>query len=95
MTVPLNMPAQAANRWSRIGPAMEKLVATEDFPGLGLLVFQHGQVIYEQVVGAMDCEARRPLQKDTLVRMYSMTKPVTCTALLMLLEEGKCLLKTL
>jgi CubicO group peptidase (beta-lactamase class C family) len=77
------------NRWDRIIPAMQQHVDSGEFPGMGLLVYQHGQVIYEEVVGSMDKEANKPLQKDSLVRMYSMTKPITCTALLMLLEEGK------
>src|SRR5512142_78433 len=82
-----------ANRWDRILPAMNRLVDSGEFPGFALLVYRHGQVIYEEVTGSMNLETGQPLQKDTLFRMYSQTKPVTCTALLMLFEEGKFLLE--
>ncbi len=80
------------SRWDRILPAMQKIVQRDDYPGMGILVWQHDKVVYEQVTGWMDRETRQPLQMDTLLRMYSMTKPVTCTAMLMLMEEGKFLL---
>ncbi len=82
----------AAGRWERILPAMQRLVDEGLYPGMGLLVFQRGEILYEEVCGAMDLEAGRALQKDTLLRLYSQTKPVACAALLMLLEEGKFLL---
>ena len=84
--------AISTSRWERIAPAMQKLIDLGDFPGFGMLVYRHGQVVYEEVIGLMDQEAGRLLQKDTIVRMYSQTKPVTCAALLMLFEEGKFLL---
>jgi len=80
------------NRWDGIAPAMQRLVDSGDFPGMGLLVFRRGEVLYEEAVGSMDLEAGKALQKDTLLRMYSMTKPITCAALLMLFEEGKFVL---
>ncbi len=82
----------STSRWERIAPAMQKLIDSGDFPGFGMLVYQHGQVVYEEVIGSMDQEAGRLLQKDTIVRMYSQTKPVACAALLMLFEEGRFLL---
>lgn len=82
-----------ASRWSRILPAMQRLVDSCDYPGFTMLVYRHGEVIYEEVTGAMDRETGRPFQKDTLMRMYSQTKPVACTALMMLFEEGKFLLE--
>lgn len=80
------------SRWDRILPAMSRLVESGDFPGFSMLVYRRGQILFDEVIGSMDREANRPLQKDTLFRMYSQTKPVTCTALMMLFEEGKFLL---
>jgi CubicO group peptidase (beta-lactamase class C family) len=72
---------------------MRRLADACGYPGFAMLVYRRGEVVYEEVTGSMDLEARRPLQKDTLLRMYSMTKPVACAAALMLLEEGKFLLE--
>lgn len=92
MTSKFEKQLSAVSRWDHVIPAMQRLVDSGDFPGMGLLVYQHGEIIYEEVVGAMDVEAARPLKKDTIIRLYSQTKPVTCAALLMLFEEGKFLL---
>ncbi len=80
-------------RWERILPAMNRLIDSCDYPGFAMLVYRRGEVVYEEVTGAMDLEAGRPLREDTLFRMYSQTKPVACAALMMLFEEGKFLLE--
>jgi len=82
----------SGSRWDRIAPAMQRLVDTHEFPGFAMLVYRRGEVLYEEVLGSMDVEAGLPFRKDTLLRMYSQTKPVACAALLMLFEEGKFLL---
>jgi len=84
---------ECLNRWDRIKPAMQRMVDTGDYPGFAMLVYRRDEVLYDEVIGSMDLEAGRPLQKDTLFRMYSQTKPAACAALLMLLEEGKFLLE--
>lgn len=80
------------SRWQRILPALNRLIESGDYPGFSALVYQRGQILYEAESGLMDREAARPLQADTLFRMYSQTKPVACAALLMLMEQGKFLL---
>jgi CubicO group peptidase (beta-lactamase class C family) len=80
------------SRWDRVLPAMNQLVDSCDYPGFAMLAYHRGEIVYEETTGAMDLEAGRPFEKDTIVRMYSQTKPVACAALLMLLEEGKFLL---
>jgi CubicO group peptidase (beta-lactamase class C family) len=82
----------SSHRWERILAGMQRLLAGGEYPGFGVLVYQHGEVMYEEVCGSMDLEAGKPLQKDTIIRLYSQTKPVACAALLMLFEEGKFLL---
>jgi CubicO group peptidase (beta-lactamase class C family) len=53
------------------------------------LVERNGQVAHSSALGHMDIERRRPLQEDTIFRIYSMTKPLTSLALMMLVEEGR------
>lgn len=83
----------AGCRWDHILPAMHNLIGSSEYPGFALLVYRHGEVIYDEVAGLMDVEAGLPWEKDTLFRMYSQTKPIACTALMMLFEEGKFLLE--
>lgn len=52
------------------------------------LIERRGQVVHFSAQGHMDIERARPLQQDTLFRIYSMTKPITSVALMMLVEEG-------
>ncbi|MGI4799613.1 MAG: serine hydrolase domain-containing protein, partial [Janthinobacterium lividum] len=58
-------------------------------PGAVVMIARHGKVIYQEAFGARDPATGAPMQKDSIFRMYSMTKPVTGVAVLMLLEEGK------
>jgi CubicO group peptidase (beta-lactamase class C family) len=88
----LTMSVTPTGRWERILPALNRLVESHDYPGFAVLVWRRGEIVYEEATGQADIEARRPLHKDTIVRMYSQTKPVACAALLMLLEEGRFLL---
>ena len=57
--------------------------------GVVTWVSRHGQVVHEDAYGMADITAKRPMTPDTYFYVYSMTKPVTTVALLMLYEEGK------
>src|SRR6202163_1350083 len=59
------------------------------FPGTQLLVYRRGHVVHNAVQGFADIERKAPVQDDTIFRIYSMTKPVTSVAFMMLLEEGR------
>ncbi len=52
------------------------------------LVYRRGAIAYCEPLGMMDMERGRPMAEDTLFRIYSMTKPITSVALMMLYEEG-------
>ena len=56
--------------------------------GLGLIA-RNGRIVYQQTYGFADREARREMATDAVFRIYSMTKPITGVALMMLYEEGK------
>ena len=57
------------------------------------LVVRHGRVAWFDARGMADREAGKPMQKDTIFRLCSMTKPIVSTAVMMLYEEGKFLLE--
>src|SRR3978361_1824925 len=59
------------------------------FPGTQLLVYRRGKVVHSAVQGFPDLERKVPVQDDTIFRIYSMTKPITSVAFMMLLEEGR------
>ena len=59
------------------------------FPGTQLLVYRRGKVVHSAVQGFADLERRVPVRDDTIFRIYSMTKPITSVAFMMLFEEGR------
>jgi CubicO group peptidase (beta-lactamase class C family) len=59
------------------------------FPGTQLLVYRRGKVVHSAVQGFADLERQVPVKHDTIFRIYSMTKPLTSVAFMMLLEEGR------
>jgi len=60
-----------------------------ELAGMVLLVSRHGKVVHESSLGYADLEKKQRMGDDTLFRFYSMTKPITSTALMMLYEEGR------
>jgi CubicO group peptidase (beta-lactamase class C family) len=67
----------------------EKYLDTGKLPCALTLVERNGHVAHSSALGHMDLERKRPLQEDTIFRIYSMTKPLTSLALMMLVEEGR------
>ncbi|MFM1855066.1 MAG: hypothetical protein RLZ83_375, partial [Pseudomonadota bacterium] len=83
----------SAERLARIDRFLNhKYVAPGLLPGAQLLVARHGAVVHHGVLGhaVLPAEgvAPRPMAEDTIVRIYSMTKPITSVAFMMLVEEG-------
>jgi CubicO group peptidase (beta-lactamase class C family) len=76
-------------RLDRIRPVMQSYVDENVIAGVITLVARHGKVAHLECIGMMDIEADKPMQRDTIFRIYSMTKPITCVAMMMLLEEGR------
>src|SRR5215467_9988319 len=58
------------------------------FPGTQLLIYRRGKVVHNSVQGFADVERKVPVKEDTIYRIYSMTKPLTSIAFMMLVEEG-------
>jgi CubicO group peptidase (beta-lactamase class C family) len=59
------------------------------FPGTQLVVYRRGKLVHSAVQGFADLERKAVMKNDTIFRIYSMTKPITSVAFMMLLEEGR------
>ncbi|HMF00264.1 MAG TPA: serine hydrolase domain-containing protein [Terriglobia bacterium] len=79
----------SSERLARIRPVMQSYVDQRGFAGITTMLARHGRVIHFEQVGWQDRENGIPLAADTIFRIYSMTKPVVCTALMTLYEEGR------
>jgi CubicO group peptidase (beta-lactamase class C family) len=76
-------------RLERIRPVMQRYVDQGTFAGILTLVARQGQVAHLETFGWQDLETRRPVTVDTIFRIYSMSKPITSAAAMMLCEEGR------
>ncbi len=76
-------------RLARIAPVMKQLLSEGKFPGMSVTIAKDSKIIYDEVFGYADLEKKEALKKDTIYRIYSMSKPVTSVAVMILLEEGR------
>jgi len=76
-------------RLARLKTWMQRYTDSGRWPGGAVLVARHGELAYFDSVGHADVETKRPWQRDLIARIYSMTKPVTAVALMMLYEEAR------
>ncbi len=79
----------SAERLARIAPAMNRLLEEGKFGGISVTVARRGTVAYQQEFGYADLASKVPLRKDAIYRVFSMSKPVTGVAVMILLEEGR------
>ena len=79
----------SAKRLKRISTTSQKFIDEEQLAGAVTVVARRGKVAYFEAFGMMDIESDKPMQKDTIFRIYSMTKPIAAAAVMMLCEEGK------
>ena len=77
------------NREDPIATAIESIVNAGALAGAATLVWRDGKVVQIATIGWRDVKTRLPIERDTLFRIASMTKPITSTAALMLFEEGR------
>jgi CubicO group peptidase (beta-lactamase class C family) len=77
-------------RLQKIAPTLNDLyLKNGKFPGFVSAVARKGKVVHYETIGFADLETGESLKKDSLFRIYSMSKPITGVALMILLEEGK------
>ena len=73
---------------------MERYISQGKYGGSSILIARNGHQVYHHAAGLRDLEAGLPFKRYTVVRLYSMTKPVTSVAIMILLERGQFELNT-
>ena len=79
----------SAEGLAKIAPTLQPIADAGDLSGFVTLLFRHGEIAQLTTIGHRDVAKKLPMERDTLFRIASMTKPVTSIAALMLLEEGR------
>jgi CubicO group peptidase (beta-lactamase class C family) len=79
----------SAERLARLTQALSQGVGEGGLPGAVVLIAREGKIAYFESLGALDPQTKAPMTKDAIFRIYSMTKPVTSVAVMMLVEEGR------
>ena len=69
--------------------AVQDLIDNKKIAGASVVVARKGSVVFSETFGMVDMKAQKAVQADTIFRFYSMTKPITSVAVMMLYEEGK------
>lgn len=79
----------SSERLARIKPAIQREIDKGQYPGAVMLVARKGKIVYFESVGQLDPAAGKAMPRDAIFRLYSMTKPYTSVAIMMLMEEGR------
>jgi len=79
----------SSERLDRLHAAMQREVDQKQLAGIVTILARHGKVVEERTYGKKDIASGAPMTKDTIFRIFSMTKPVTGVAMMILYEEGK------
>ena len=90
--LPTAKPAEvgfSADRLERITQWLRDESAKNVIPGAVVMVVRNGKIAYFESVGLLDPETKAPMRKDAIFRIYSMSKPITSVAVMMLAEQGK------
>jgi CubicO group peptidase (beta-lactamase class C family) len=90
--VPTGKPEDAgfsSERLGRIREAVQRHIAAGNVPGVVTLVARRGRIVHFETHGFNDVEAKKPMPKDAIFRLASMSKPIGAVAVMMMVEEGK------
>jgi len=79
----------SSERLERLHAAMQQEVDQKRLAGITTILARHGKVVEERTYGMKDIASGAPMTRDTIFRIYSMSKPVTGVAMMILYEEGK------
>lgn len=74
---------------TRIDSTLKSFIDSNKIVGVSALIFENGKEVYYNGFGYADREAKKPMDRNTIVRIFSMTKPITGVALMTLYEKGK------
>jgi CubicO group peptidase (beta-lactamase class C family) len=99
LALAVQVPAQEVAKPAEVGFSAERLdritqwlkddIQKGTIPGAVLMIVRNGKVAYFESLGVVDPETKAPMRKDAIFRIYSMTKPITSVAVMMLYEQGK------
>ena len=78
----------SASRLDRVSNWLEQQVASRRLAGCSVRIGRKGGVVHYNHYGMADIDQNKPFTRDTIVRIYSMTKPVTAVAAMILYERG-------
>ena len=78
-----------SQRLAKLDAYMARAVADGRVAGMSTLLARHGQVVSEKLYGVKSLATGSPMTKDTIFRLYSMSKPITGVAMMMLFEDGR------
>ena len=78
----------SVERLERLDAGMQRMVDEGKLAGVVTLLARHGKLVFADVVGKQNVETGVPMTRDSIFRIYSMSKPITGVALMMLYEEG-------
>jgi CubicO group peptidase (beta-lactamase class C family) len=73
----------------KIRTALTASVNNKEFAGINVILYRHGHVGMAESFGFADPDAKKPLTQDTIMRIFSLTKPMTATAAMILYDDGK------
>src|SRR5215472_9454451 len=79
----------SSERLGRVTEMLRTNIAAGEIPGAVLLIARHGKIAYFESLGLLDPQAKTPMSKDAIFRIYSMSKPITSVAAMMLFEDAK------
>src|SRR6202023_2833677 len=79
----------STEKLARVGDYIRNEIATGEIPGAIMLIQQHGRPVSFENFGVRDVAAGLPMTADSIFRLYSMSKPITSVAAMMLVEDGR------
>lgn len=91
-SLPVSTPEKegfSKERLERLNQNLERITKANQPPGAVAMVLRNGRIVHVRAAGFRDVEGKLPMDKDTICHVYSMTKPITSVAVMMLVEEGK------
>ena len=79
----------SAERLEEIAPALQGYVDKGQLPGFLTVIARKGKIAHFETIGMQDVENKKPVELDTIFRIYSMSKPITSVAVMILYDEGR------
>lgn len=79
----------SSERLQVIAPTLQKYVDKGQLPGFLTVIARKGKIVHFEPIGMRDIENKKPVEADTIFRIYSMSKPITSVAVMILYDEGR------